>query len=261
VRLFNSGGSQAALLGSSSAGRGEMNLRTSSGATRVAAGVDDSNGGFLELFDGDGNATIQMFGDNGLTESGGVLYMRRPDGTAALTLRSAPTGATIVSEGSIDVDRLFIYGQTHHHGDLDVSANLYVSGEVWCDEVIESSDERLKDVGPAWTAGLDEVRRLRPVSYQYKKGNPKKLNSDKTHTGVLAQELSKVLPEAVISDKDGYLAVSTTPVLWSLVNACKELDQQNKTAAAEQARMEAGNEALRRRVEAMEKRLDALIAK
>jgi hypothetical protein len=40
--------------------------------------------------------------------------------------------------------------------------------------------------------------------------------------GVTAQDLQQEIPEAV-KEKDGFLTVNTSPVLWSLVNAIKEL--------------------------------------
>ena len=89
------------------------------------------------------------------------------------------------------------------------------------------SDGRLKDVQGAFISGLDTIARLQPVRYRFKAENPLDLPSDKDYVGVIAQEVQEVLPEAVGEDEDGYLLLNNEPILWSMLNAIKELKAEN----------------------------------
>ncbi len=104
------------------------------------------------------------------------------------------------------------------------------------------SDGRLKENVADYTYGLDAIANLRPVNYNYKEDNPLEIPSDETHTGIIAQELMEVIPEAVEKTENGYYAVDTDPVIWALVNAVKELKKQN--------------EELKERIEGLEKSKD-----
>jgi hypothetical protein len=110
-----------------------------------------------------------------------------------------------------------------------------------------SSDGRLKDIHRDYKRGLEEITAINPLFYNYKKDNPLELNSDKTYIGIIAQELQKVIPEAVTVDKDGYLVVNNDPIIWAMVNAIQELEQKNKDL-----------EAAEKKIEDLEKRLATL---
>jgi hypothetical protein len=87
-----------------------------------------------------------------------------------------------------------------------------------------TSDRRLKDIDGRFEYGLKELLKINTVRFHYKKGNPLNLPTDKAFQGIIAQELQKVVPEAVTKMPDGYLTVSTDPVFWTMLNAIKELD-------------------------------------
>ena len=87
-----------------------------------------------------------------------------------------------------------------------------------------TSDKRLKNVSSKFTKGLSTIKDIDIVNYEYKHDLGKK------HVGIIAQDLEKVLPEAV-SEKvamgyDDLKVVSESPVLWTLVNAVKELSDE-----------------------------------
>lgn len=66
-----------------------------------------------------------------------------------------------------------------------------------------------------------------------------------TQIGVIAQEVETVFPELVHTDKEGYKSVSYSNLVAPLIEAVKELKQQNET--------------LNNRVEALEKQQQNLI--
>jgi hypothetical protein len=107
-------------------------------------------------------------------------------------------------------------------GDLEISgANARKpGGGSWA----TPSDARLKNVQGSFARGLEALRRINPVCYQYKSGNPKKLPSEPRFVGVVAQEVESAIPEAVTRDEQGYRMVNNDPILWTMLNAIKELE-------------------------------------
>jgi prepilin-type N-terminal cleavage/methylation domain-containing protein len=84
-----------------------------------------------------------------------------------------------------------------------------------------SSDRRLKNVGDAFTGGLAEINQINTFNYTFK------ADRDKTpQVGVIAQDLQKIFPNAVITGDDGYLKIRWDEILFSAVNAIKELDKK-----------------------------------
>ena len=86
-----------------------------------------------------------------------------------------------------------------------------------------ASDERLKDVRAPFTRGINELLGLNTIYFNYKAGNPLDLPSDKEYVGIKAQDVKKVIPEAVSTDEKGFLHVTTDSIIWTAVNAIKEL--------------------------------------
>lgn len=81
------------------------------------------------------------------------------------------------------------------------------------------SDRRLKNVGEAYTAGLEELKKLDFFHYTFKKDEAKT-----PHVGVMAQDLEKVFPDAVTKGEDGYLRIRMEDMFYAVINAVKELD-------------------------------------
>ena len=70
---------------------------------------------------------------------------------------------------------------------------------------------------------LDAIEQLNPVYYNYKNDNPINLPSDEKYVGLIAQEVQKVIPEAVGNYQDDYLSVNNDPIIWTMLNAIKDL--------------------------------------
>jgi hypothetical protein len=88
------------------------------------------------------------------------------------------------------------------------------------------SDERLKNIKGDFNSGLKAIMALRPLRYEYKRNNALDINSPGEHVGFGAQAVQKVLPEAVTMSENGYLTLNSDPILWSMLNAIKEQQQQ-----------------------------------
>lgn len=89
--------------------------------------------------------------------------------------------------------------------------------ESCCPDLV--SDIRLKNVGDRFTGGLAEIKKLNVYNYTFK-NDPNKL----PQVGVIAQDLKMVFPNAVTKDENGYYKIRWDEMLYSAINAVKELN-------------------------------------
>jgi len=101
------------------------------------------------------------------------------------------------------------------------------------------SDGRLKNVHGSFHSGLKQILQLNPIRYQYKEENPLDIHDSEEHIGLVAQEVEKVIPEAVRANNKGYLLVNNDPILWSMLNAIKEQQGEIVALKARLAQLEA----------------------
>lgn len=88
------------------------------------------------------------------------------------------------------------------------------------------SDERLKNIRGTFNSGLKALMQLQPLRYEYRPSNALGIVSNREHIGFGAQAVQKVIPEAVTANADGYLMVNSDPIIWTMLNAIKEQQQQ-----------------------------------
>ena len=83
---------------------------------------------------------------------------------------------------------------------------------------------------------LDKILTLRGVNYNWRLNEfPEKNFSEGNQIGFIAQELEKIYPELVFTDKDGYKSVDYSRLTPILVEAIKDLSaevQRTKTELA-----------------------------
>ena len=109
---------------------------------------------------------------------------------------------------------------------------------------IISSDKRLKDIHGTYENGLYEILALQTIRYNYKKDNPRQLPSEIEQVGFIAQDVQKIFPEAVNVQEDGYLDFNIHSINVAMVNAVKDLNEENVQ--------------LKKKVDELEKRLQKL---
>jgi hypothetical protein len=93
------------------------------------------------------------------------------------------------------------------------------------------SDGRLKAVTGSYDAGVDAILKLTPVRYRYKGQNAMGIKDGDEHVGFVAQDVEKVIPEAVTRNSQGYLLVNNDPILWTMLNAIKQQQAEIQTLA------------------------------
>ncbi|MBI4178902.1 tail fiber domain-containing protein [bacterium] len=95
------------------------------------------------------------------------------------------------------------------------------------------SDGRLKDINGEFTAGAEELMKLRPIRYRYKRDNPAGIREHAEHVGLVAQEVQSAIPEAVYANNQGYLMLKSDPIIWAMLNAIKQQQAEIATLRAE----------------------------
>ncbi len=130
------------------------------------------------------------------------------------------------------------------------TVDLDVTGTIRCTSLTQTSSAAFKDKVTPLAAGLDELMQLRPVSYIW---NDKAPRDSRGHhdLGFIAEEVEKILPDAVAKDPSGaVVGIDYSRITVLAVKAIKE----------QQARHEADRDEIRSLRERLEK-LEAAIAK
>ncbi len=109
------------------------------------------------------------------------------------------------------------------------------------------SDARLKNISGPFKRGLNAVMRLQPIRYEYKPNNPVGITPNGEHIGLAAQNVQQVIPEAVNANANGYLMVNNDPIIWTMLNAIKEQQQEIQELKREVRRLRANTARRRRR--------------
>ena len=107
---------------------------------------------------------------------------------------------------------------------LTVSGSLNVTGDI---TAFSTSDERLKGNITPILDGLNKIGEIQGYEYDWIESN---IHTNKGHDiGVIAQEVEKIAPQAVITRDNGYKAVNYEKLIPVLIQAIKELnDKVNK---------------------------------
>ena len=98
---------------------------------------------------------------------------------------------------------------------------INATGTVTCSDCVTTSDERLKKDIVKIDNALDKVNQLNGYTFL-------KDGDEQRTTGVLAQELLNVLPEAVFEREDGYYAVTYGNIVGFLIEAIKRTSSRSK---------------------------------
>jgi hypothetical protein len=114
-------------------------------------------------------------------------------------------------------------------GSLTPSVRLQVAGDIIANSIAGSSDLRFKTNITPIENPLQKVLQLRGVNFDWNKNAfPDRSFSESKAIGFIAQEVEKILPEVVQTEKtaEGYKAVQYDKVVALLVEAIKEQQKQ-----------------------------------
>jgi hypothetical protein len=147
------------------------------------------------------------------------------------------------------------------------SYTLQVNGSVAGTSAYNNtSDARLKKDVAEIPDGLDLVEKLRGVRFNWRKPEERKIGKDlklpvtTPQVGFIAQEVQKVLPEAVMQGSDGIYTMQESKIAPILVEAMKELKSMFDGDHGDIAKLKADNDNEAAQIKALTARLAALEA-
>ena len=235
VKISNDGGNTVALA-LSQTGRGTLYLESISAASipadaqirlDVAGALRFASGGSERMrIDTSGNLLVGMTSGSRKVN---ITYTAASGGIYMETTNNDSTFLSVIRSATVHVQHKII-GSTYQIVNDSNGVSLAVGGTSW--GVV--SDERKKDIIEPIENAAEKVSSLRAVIGKYKTDN-----DDKRRAFLIAQDVQKVLPEAVEEDKDGDLLLMYTDTIPLLVAAVKELKAELDSAKEANAALEA----------------------
>ena len=125
------------------------------------------------------------------------------------------TGATMIITND---QRVFINSSYTGAYVFEITGSAFATGGIW-----QNSDMRFKKDIEKVNNASDMLKKLNPVTYQFRKDEFEKRNFPSGRVyGFIAQELEEVMPEATKVDKDGYYGVNYEMIIPVLTGALQE---------------------------------------
>jgi len=157
-----------------------------------------------------GNATLTATVANDSHSHSNYIASNANDTATGVITFSNTTAATSATTGAVKIS-----------GGLGVGGAIYAAGDVTA-----YSDDRLKTNIHEIENGLDKVMALRGITFE-------RIADGSISTGVSAQDVHAVLPEAVSTDEEGLMAVKYGNLVGLLIEAIKDLKEEVNELKAE----------------------------
>ncbi|WP_294317780.1 tail fiber domain-containing protein [uncultured Chryseobacterium sp.] len=203
------------------------------GYARLVPG-DASHTGYLSTHKADGTQVGYIgFDNNNLlyASTGSHLFQQTIIGEGEVYAGNNKT-FHIRGNGSIYWDN---YGGGFYMDDnntikVNNNKNIYTGGTVYTSRVQGTSDKRFKkDITPIYNA-TEKLNQLNGYTYTWRdrKEFPGQALGEGKDMGVIAQEVEKVFPDAVMTNKEGYKSVNYNALIPVLIESLKEAHREIK---------------------------------
>ncbi len=176
---------------------------------------------------------------------GGEGYFSLDASINDIVLRTIGGGKLLLQTGQFQSGICIAGNNNVGIGTATPTFKLDVNGGIRCVGAVNtSSDARYKkDIRPV-SGALETIVALHGVSYDWNRAAfPAKDFPSGRSLGFIAQEVEKVLPEAVSKDSDGYYSVAYSEVIPVLVEATKQIKKENDELRARLTALEARDQA------------------
>ena len=227
---------------SSDSGREEATQGLHVNGKITAAGdfaIGESSGATTKITQG-GTAYFKQ----GLLVGGKVTGANEPDDNVTFRIASFSSEAEQISYADLKGD-LNVKKYNNKAGNLTVDGNTTISGSLTIGN-INFNKNNITGITKIQAKTFDAVSDMRKKTaiqdYICKKSildlpvKEFEFIDDETHTkniGCLAQDLQKICPEIVHEDKDGYLSIEETKLVYLLLQEVKELKKEIKALKGE----------------------------
>jgi hypothetical protein len=200
--------------------------------------------------DGTPNAGYLRFGDT----TGWKLHIARSRESSGGALNTGVVGAlvTIQDNGRVGIGTFVPRDLLEVEGEIRAACLKNFSGTTIAGTC--ASDARLKrDVRP-FPRLLNTVARLQPVYFHWQKEQyPDRGFGEEESFGLVAQDVEEVMPELVAADKDGYKMVHYEKLPFLMLEAIKELKEENDSYRQRIQEQEAAAQQEQRMIDALTK--------
>ena len=174
-----------------------------------------TNADALNLYNSSGKLNIKMGGGGGGANQ------------SSLSMYNSANTLTIGLNGAGDTDPSFITGYLAIGTTTNSGYRLYVNGTSAGTSAFQNvSDRRLKKDITSIENGLDKIKQLNGVSFNWNKELRPDINlDDNNHLGLIAQDVEEVLPQVVTTGEDELQTktIAYTDIVPVLIEAIKEL--------------------------------------
>jgi hypothetical protein len=221
--------------------RDNANIQWQWYATATTARLWRSTGGDLLILDSNGNLNIAANNLRFIGSSTNYILAQAAGGFSYLTGPDAATGAGCVMVSGGNQGWVSYYrNQTHEFDNYNGSVYLaifntaasYNPAGAWQ----AYSDRSIKDNIEPYTRGLEAILNLAPITYTYKAGTKFAMpegEAEPTRIGLIAQDVESHIPEIVgratvkFNNEERTIGtLTTTHIIFSLINAVKELNSE-----------------------------------
>jgi Chaperone of endosialidase len=202
-----------------------MSVRASDGLTYFAGNATAYNTSIGNSGHGAGYA---CFAHSNVFNTTSYCLLHANDGT---TFINSASGKPIFFREN-NADKVVITGGKIGIATNSPSYDLHVVGTIYATgDIIGFSDKRLKSNITIIDSALSKIHKLNGYTFNLQ-------DDEKTHTGLIAQEVLEVLPEAVHQEKkadgtDGYYSLAYGNMAGLFVEAIKEIDNKYKSQITE----------------------------
>jgi len=233
--VYSQKGGQIILAGESMGGGAYVNINAGDGGTgggniNLTSGSGSSFGGSINLttpFSYEGANDINLNAGGGVN-GGGSITISTGSASGSGFNNVGPLNLS-TGDGQINGNINIHTGNITDGGNINLTPSIsgglvIVNGSgTYSGTWTQASDERFKKNIKPLRNVLQKIEQLEGVSYKYRKHKfPDKNFADGKQIGLIAQNVEKVFPELVKTDKDGYKSVAYQNMVAVLIEAVKE---------------------------------------
>jgi hypothetical protein len=194
----------------------------------VGIGALDPSAAVFNIFSATSNRRMKV--ETGSNTQFAGYDAKTPTSNWYMGTETAPSRDWVLFDSNASANRVIVSGAAATLGNVGIGLaplvgfKLAVAGQVIANGTVLSSDARFKKDITSITLGLDTVKKLRPVTYDWRRDEFPDRNFDAgNHSGFIAQEIGQVLPNVVTEIGGGYKAVNYVEVIPVLTRAIQEL--------------------------------------
>jgi hypothetical protein len=194
----------------------------------VGIGALDPSAAVFNIFSATNNRRMKV--ETGSNTQFAGYDAKTPSSSWYMGTDTAPSRDWVLFDANTSANRVIVSGAAASLGNVGIGAapvsgfRLNVGGSILCTGFLNTSDARFKKDITSITRGLDTVKKLRPVTYDWRSDEFPDRNFDtRNHSGFIAQEIGEVLPNVVTEIGGGYLSVNYVEVIPVLTRAIQEL--------------------------------------